>query len=81
MTTTHRAPAGRTATRKPAARKAAPKRKALDIWEEFKTWSTLAFWASAFGYWTFTSHKILFPVVIFVLAISIMLLIRQASRR
>ncbi len=70
--------------RKAPARKTPAKRKAkrwtpARAWDEFRTWSTLALWSGIGGYWTMTSHKILFPLVIAIAFTGIVALIRRAS--
>jgi len=49
-------------------------------WDEFRNWSTLAFWGTAGGYWTATTHKILFPAIILVTFVGIVAMLRRASR-
>jgi uncharacterized membrane protein HdeD (DUF308 family) len=67
----------------PAQAVKARKAKAHKIgraWDEFRNWSTLAFWGLIFGYWTFTSHKVLFPVIILLIIAGIAYGFRRASR-
>lgn len=73
------------AARKAPVRKSTAKRKAAKrwtwarAWAEFQAWSTVALWAGIGGYWTMTSHKILFPLVIAAAFTGIVALIRRAS--
>ena len=81
MTTAARkAPAHRSTARKAPAKRKATKWTTQRAWDEFRNWSTLAFWAALGGYWTMTTHKILFPAVILVAFVGIVAMLRRASR-
>lgn len=78
MTTTRKAPAKR---KTPATKRKAPAKRwtPARAWEEFQSWSTIALWSGIGGYWTMTTHKILFPLVIAATFTGIVALIRRAS--
>ena len=69
-----------TAARKAPAKRKAPKWTKKRAWDEFRNWSTVALWSCVAGYWTATTHKILFPAVVIGIFVVIVAMIRRASR-